>query len=205
MRAVLGIDIGGTFTDACAVTDDGRVLSTKTPSTPPDYGRGVLNTVDALAKLLEMSAEELLAATAYICHGTTSTLNALVTGDVAKVGFVTTRGHGDSIVIMNVEGRYAGLDPERVQDILRTAKPDPLVPRSRLREVVERIDYNGDVVVELDEDQARAVAHELVDDGVDALAVSFLWSFRNSAHEDRFREIVAETSPAPNAALPPHN
>jgi N-methylhydantoinase A len=195
MRAVLGIDIGGTFTDACAVTDDGRVLSTKTPSTPPDYGRGVLNTVDALAKLLDMSAEELLGATSYICHGTTSTLNALVTGDVAEVGFVTTRGHGDSIVIMNIEGRYAGLDPERVQDILRTAKPDPLVPRSHLREVIERIDYNGDVVVELDEGHARAVAQELVDDGVDALAVSFLWSFRNSAHEDRFREIVAEISP----------
>jgi N-methylhydantoinase A len=196
MQAVLGIDIGGTFTDACAVTDDGRVLSTKTPSTPPDYGQGVMNTVEALAPLLDMSAEELLASTAYICHGTTSTLNALVTGDVAKVGFVTTRGHSDSIVIMNVEGRYAGLDPERVQDILRTSKPDPLVPRARRAEIDERIDYAGEVVVPLDEDGARAAAAELIEnEQVDALAVSFLWSFRNSAHEDRFREIVEQISP----------
>jgi N-methylhydantoinase A len=195
MQTVLGIDIGGTFTDACAVTSDGRVLSTKTPSTPPDYGRGVLNTVDALAGLLEMSAEELLGSTSYICHGTTSTLNALVTGDVADVGFVTTRGHADSIVIMNVEGRYAGLDPERVQDILRTRKPDPLVARARRHEVTERIDYGGDVVVAMDEDQAREVAQSLVDDGADAIAVSFLWSFRNPQHELRFREIVAEISP----------
>jgi len=195
MRYVIGVDVGGTFTDAVAADRDGRLVAAKSPSTPPDYGRGVLAALDELADRLGIGLDELLADTAYIAHGTTSTLNALVTGQVAKVGFLTTRGHRDSIFIMNVEGRYLGRSPYEIQDSLRTRKPTPLVPKWRAREVTERIDYKGSIVVALDETEARVVIGELLDEGVEAIAVSLLWSFRNPAHERRLRELIHEQAP----------
>jgi len=198
---IIGIDVGGTFTDAFAADDSGHVYSAKVPSTPPEFANGVLSSIDALAETIGMEVGDLLADTAYICHGTTASLNALVTGDVAQVGFLTTHGHRDSIYIMNLEGRYAGLSPEEIQDITSTRKPKPLVPKRRVKEVVERIDYKGAVIVQLDEEATRAAIRELVDDGVEAIAVSLLWSFRNPAHERRVRELVHEVAPDMYVAL----
>ncbi len=201
MPHIIGIDVGGTFTDAFAADDSGHVYSAKVPSTPPEFANGVLSSIDALAETIGMEVGDLLADTAYICHGTTASLNALVTGDVAQVGFLTTHGHRDSIYIMNLEGRYAGLSPEEIQDITSTRKPKPLVPKRRVKEVVERIDYKGAVIVQLDEEATRAAIRELVDDGVEAIAVSLLWSFRNPAHERRVRELVHEVAPDMYVAL----
>jgi len=198
---IIGIDVGGTFTDAFAADDHGHVYSAKVPSTPPELARGVLNSIDSLAETIGLDVGALLADTAYICHGTTASLNALVTGDVAEVGFLTTKGHRDSIYIMNLEGRYAGLSPEEIQDITSTRKPRPLVPKRRVREIVERIDYKGAEIVALDEEATRAAIRELVDDGVEAIAVSLLWSFRNPAHEQRVRELVHEIAPDLYVAL----
>lgn len=201
MPHIIGIDVGGTFTDAFAADDSGHVYSAKVPSTPPEFANGVLSSIDALAETIGLEVGDLLADTAYICHGTTASLNALVTGDVAQVGFLTTHGHRDSIYIMNLEGRYAGLSPEEIQDITSTRKPKPLVPKRRVKEVVERIDYKGAVIVQLDEEATRAAIRELVDDGVEAIAVSLLWSFRNPAHERRVRELVHEVAPDMYVAL----
>lgn len=198
---VIGIDIGGTFTDAFATDGAGVLAAAKVPSTPPDFSVGLLQVVDELASDLSLSSDELLRQTDYIVHGTTSTLNALVTGDVAKVGFITTRGHASSIAIMNLEGRYAGLSLDRVQHMARTNKPPMLVPRSSIREVDERVDYKGEVLVALAEDGARKAVRELLDQGVEAFAVSLLWSFRNPSHEQRVREIIHEESPGIYVAL----
>jgi N-methylhydantoinase A len=198
---VIGIDIGGTFTDAFAADESGRVAATKTPSTPPDFSHGFLTVLDELAGALGISTPALLSDTNYIVHGTTSTLNALVTGDVATVGFLTTRGHADSVAIMNLEGRYAGLDPDRVQDMVLTNKPAPLVPPQLIRELDERIDYKGHEVVSLDETGARVAIQELVDAGAQAIAVSLLWSFRNDSHERRLGELIAEEAPGLYVAL----
>src|SRR3712207_2210814 len=141
MAYVIGIDIGGTFTDAFVADETGRVAGAKTPSTPPDFSQGFLTVLDELAQTLGTDTAALLADTHYIVHGTTSTLNALVTGDVATVGFLTTRGHADSVAIMNLEGRYAGLGSDRVQDMVLTDKPAPLVPPRLVREIDERIDH----------------------------------------------------------------
>lgn len=195
MAYVLGIDIGGTFTDAFATDDDGNITSAKSPSTPQDFSRGVINVIEQLASDLGTSTGQLLGDTSYICHGTTSTLNALVTGQTAKVGFITTRGHADSIVIMNLEGRYAGLSPEQIQDMPRANKPDPLVPSNLIREVDERVDHRGRALVELNEESVRTAVTELLDQGVEAIAVSLLWSFRNPAHEQRVRELIEELAP----------
>lgn len=201
MTYVIGIDIGGTFTDAFVADEEGRVAGTKTPSTPPDFAEGFLTVLDELAGVLKIDTGQLLADTNYIVHGTTSTLNALVTGDVATVGFLTTRGHADSIAIMNLEGRYAGLGSDQVQDMVRTDKPQPLVPPQLIREIDERIDHKGAVIVELDEDATRTAVRELVAAGAQAIAVSLLWSFRNPAHEKRVGEIVAEEAPDLYVAL----
>jgi N-methylhydantoinase A len=195
MPYVVGIDIGGTFTDAFATDEGGRVASAKAPSTPPDYSRGVLDALDELARTLEIDSRALLGQTSYICHGTTSALNALVTGDTARVGFLTTRGHADSIYIMNLEGRYAGLDPEYVQNTPRTNKPAPLLPRRLVREIDERVDYKGAEIVALDEAGTRAAVKELLAEGVEAIAVSLLWSFRDPTHERRVRELIHEQAP----------
>src|SRR3954453_12471597 len=164
MAHVIGIDIGGTLTDAFLADEDGRVAAAKTPSTPPDFSRGFLDVLDDLARGVGTDVRTLLAGTDYIVHGTTSTLNALVTGDVATVGFITTRGHADSIAIMNLEGRYAGLGSDEVQDMVRTNKPAPLVPPPLVREIDERIDHKG-AVVALDEEGTRRAVRELVEAG----------------------------------------
>lgn len=195
MPHIIGIDVGGTFTDAFAADDSGHVYSAKVASTPPEFANGVLSSINALAETIGMDVDELLGDTSYICHGTTASLNALITGDVAQVGFLTTKGHRDSIYIMNLEGRYAGLSAEEIQDMTATRKPRPLVPKRRIKEVVERIDYKGAVIVALDEAATRTAIRELVDDGVEAIAVSLLWSFRNPGHEHRVRELVHDIAP----------
>jgi len=201
MAHVIGIDIGGTFTDAFVADESGQVASAKAPSTPPDFSRGFLAVLDELASALGTDTGTLLAGTGYIVHGTTSTLNALLTGDVATVGFLTTRGHADSIAIMNLEGRYAGLGADAVQDMVRTNKPAPLVPPQLVREVDERVDYKGAVVVPLDEEGARRAIRELVAAGAQAIAVSLLWSFHNPAHEQRIGQLIAEEAPELYVAL----
>lgn len=195
MAYVIGVDVGGTFTDAFASSDDGIVASAKSPSTPPDFSRGVLDVLRELASNLRMSLDKLMSETSYICHGTTATLNALVTGDTAKVGFLATKGHRDSIYIMNLEGRYAGLSAEKIQNLVQTNKPSPLIPKRRAKEITERIDYKGSVVVPLVEEEVRQAVLDLLNQEVEAIAVSYLWSFLNPVHERRTREIIHEMAP----------
>ncbi|MCA1645140.1 MAG: hydantoinase/oxoprolinase family protein [Chloroflexi bacterium] len=195
MPYIIGVDVGGTFTDAFAADESGLAMSAKAPSTPPDFARGVINALEELAGQMDRSLNDLLSNTAYIAHGTTATLNALVTGNTSRVGFITTKGHRDSIYIMNLEGRYAGLGPEEIQNVTATHKPEPLVPKRHAKEVTERVDYKGTVLVALDEAEARQVIRELLADKVEAIAVSFLWSFRNPAHEQRIRELIREQGP----------
>lgn len=201
MAYVIGVDVGGTFTDAVLDDDAGTVLAAKSPSTPPDYSQGVLDVLGLLAEQLGKALPEMLAETHHIAHGTTSSLNALVTGNVPPVGFLTTKGHRDSIFIMNVEGRYLGRSPHELQNVLGQKKDHGLLPKRLAQEVTERVDRDGAVVVRLDEDEARAKIRDLLADGVRAIAVSLLWSFRNPAHEQRIRELIAEEDPDVFVAL----
>src|SRR6058998_2663477 len=110
MAYVIGVDVGGT------------IVAAKAPSTPPDYSQGVMDVLAGLAEQLGVSLPQMLADTHHIAHGTTSSLNALVMGNVPDVGFLTTVGHRDSIFIMNVEGRYLGSSPDQLQDVLGQSK-----------------------------------------------------------------------------------
>lgn len=201
MPYVIGVDVGGTFTDAVLDDDAGNLVAAKAPSTPPDYSRGVMDVLAVLAENLGEPLEEMLSKTHHIAHGTTSSLNALVMGNVPPVGFLTTQGHRDSIFIMNVEGRYLGSAPEQLQNVLGQSKTHALIPKRHAIEVVERLDRDGNVVVPLDEDSVRVAARVLLDQGIRSIAVSTLWSFKNPTHEQRIREIVHELDPDVFVAL----
>ena len=195
MSYYCGVDIGGTFTDCVVLDDAGNVLNAKASSTPPNFSQGFLDALGEAAKKLDLSLEDFLGQTDLLLHGTTVGTNALVQMRGAKTGLITTRGHGDAILIMRSYGRSAGLPIERLLHVSRHRKPDPIVPPSRIKEVSERLDYAGDVFLPLNEDEVREAIEELVADGVEAIAIAFLWGFVNPVHELRVKELVQELAP----------
>lgn len=191
----IGTDIGGTFTD-CAVTDpQGRIVIGKSPSTPGNFSQGFFGAVENAASKLGLSLGELLSQAHSLVHATTAATNAMVQRTGADVGLLTTRGHAESILVMRGGGRSKGLEVDELLDLAGTVKPEPIVPRSRISEVAERIDCRGDVVVALDEDDVRRAVRELLDAGAATIAIGFLWSHVNPEHERRAREIVQELAP----------
>jgi len=191
----IGIDTGGTFTDAIAIEDGEKIYVTKTPSTPHDLSIGVMKAIELLAESAGMSMESFLSRVQKISHGTTATVNAMVQRKGARTGLITTKGFKDHFIIMR-SGRGVGVpDVEKVR-YSRAAKPEPLVPYTFTEEVRERIDYAGRVLVPLDEADARRAIQSLLDMGVEAIAIFLLWSFRNPVHEARLRDLVHEMAPS---------
>ena len=191
----VGVDIGGTFTDCVLLGEDGTIVGAKSPTTPHDRSIGFFASIERAAEKLGLGIEELFSHTSRLVHGTTTGTNAIVARHGAKVGLVTTAGHGDVMFLMRGGGRTAGLAPDEALHVFTTAKPEPLVPREMIVEVPERVDVDGEVVVELDEAATRAAVRTLVESGAEAIAVSLVWSFRNPEHEHRVRDIVAELAP----------
>ena len=187
MRTI-GIDTGGTFTDLIEIRDEGTARLHKVPSTPRDFAQGVLSALDR-------SADGRDAKVASLSLGTTIATNAFLTRSGARVGLLATAGHGDTLKIMRVYGRVAGLPSIAMQSYADTDKPVPVVPSSLVREIAERIDWRGEVVVPLDEEQAIGSLQSLLATGAEIVAVSFLWSFVNPRHERRIREIARDAFP----------
>jgi N-methylhydantoinase A len=192
---VCGIDIGGTFTDCAIVDGEGRLFPGKAPTTPEDRSQGFFDSLSSAADQAGVELVDLLKGTERLLHGTTVATNAVVERKGAKVGLITTRGHRDVILMMRGTGRTVGLPVEAMLNLVESDKPVPLVPRSLIREVDERVDYAGEVIVALDQNQARAAVHSLIEQGVEAICVSFLWSFENPRHEDAVVEIIREIAP----------
>ncbi|MFE3055776.1 hydantoinase/oxoprolinase family protein [Nocardia sp. NPDC059239] len=196
MTYAIGVDIGGTFSDCVAVSDDGRVFYGKalsTHSTSPV--EGVLNGLAQLAEAAGQTVEQLLAATDQFSHGTTIGTNLVVERKGARVGLIATKGHKDALVMMRGRGRTAGAPVDRVLNVRDTDKPAPLVPREYITEVIERVAPDGSILAPLDEDAARRSLAVLLDSDVEAVAVALLWSFRNPLHERRIRELIHEMRP----------
>jgi N-methylhydantoinase A len=186
----VGIDVGGTFTDFVVVDqDDLTYWAHKSPSTPEDPSRGLLNGLREIAALLELEEAEFLARLDLIVHGTTVTTNAVLTGRGAATGLLTTEGFRDVL-----EMRRGVRSRQHLYDNKYTAPP-PLVPRSRRLPVSERIDAAGEVRTPLDEAGLEAAVRALVDDGVEALAVCFMHSYRNDEHERAARAVVERVCP----------
>jgi len=191
----IGVDIGGTFTDCIVAFDNGSIVGGKSPTTPHDRSQGFFSAIDRVAEKLSLPVATLMARCRRMVHGTTTGTNAIVSRDGAQVGLLTTEGHGDALFMMRGSGRTAGLPADELLNISETYKPSPLIPRHRVREIPERIDVDGDEIVPLNERAVVAAARHLAADGVDAIAISFLWSIKNPVHEQRAVELVQQALP----------
>lgn len=173
----VAVDIGGTFTDLVAYDEETHdVVTVKTPSTPPEFIQGVL---DALEKAA-VAPQEITA----FKHGSTIATNAIIERTGAKTGLLTTAGMRDVL----------GAGRANRPDLFNSNwDPSPvLVPRRNVLTVRERVDYEGTVLAPLEEEDVREAARKFRKRGIAAVAVSFLNSFMNSAHETRAKEILLE-------------
>lgn len=183
----IGVDVGGTYTDLVAIDPDGRTVFAKSPSTPADQSIGVMAGLEELARRLGLSRAGMLAATTRLVHGTTVATNALLERKGAKVALVTTEGHRDIIEMRE------GLKDNRYD--LRTPPPEPLVPRELRFSVRERVKADGEVLIPLDEASAAAAVAAIRLSGAQSVAICFLHSYRNPAHEIAMAERIARELP----------
>ena len=194
-RYIIGVDIGGTFTDAAAFDTSRDVYYySKVPTSGDNPTAGVLNAIDSLAQNMGITSEDLLCDTWKFAHGTTHAVNALLQRRGSKTGLITTRGFKDHLIVMNAN-RGRGLPKFEQRDLARVVKPEPLVPWDLTEEVTERIDFAGRAVVPLNEEEVRGAIRSLLGKGIEALTVSFLWSFKNPYHEQSVKKIVNEMAP----------
>lgn len=199
MRFIVGVDIGGTFTDCVALKtmEDGSapiVKIGKSSSTPPDFQTGFIGALRTAAEMHGVSLEEMLA-NAQVYHGCTVGTNALVEHKTAKVGYLASRGHTDSIFIMKAGGRLKWMSADYIAHIAKQTKPAPLVPKALCEGIDERVAFDGKIVAPMNEARAREAIQRLVNQGVEAIAISLLWSTANDTHERRLRDLVKEIAP----------
>jgi N-methylhydantoinase A/oxoprolinase/acetone carboxylase beta subunit len=187
----IGVDIGGTFTDIVALDRAGRLVLTKVPSTPKDLLEGIgaaVTQVLALAGARPADVERFI-------HGTTVATNAILEQKGAVTAILTSEGFEDVLEL----GR---MKRSRMYDLAMDPEvPTFLAPRRRRLGVRERLDARGQVLVPLDEDGVRCAVLALRGQAVQAIAVCYLFSFVNPAHERRTREIVAELAPEISVSL----
>ncbi|MFT3821666.1 MAG: hydantoinase/oxoprolinase family protein [Rubrivivax sp.] len=190
----LAFDTGGTFTDFAFSDDDGSILLHKVLSTPDAPARAVLQGIDEiLAKVRRGQAARAGEGALQILGATTVVTNAVLERKGVSTAFITTDGFQDMLRI-RTEGRYDLYD-------LRIQYPEPLVPRDRCFGVVERISAGGEVITPLDEASVRAVAAQLVTQGIRSVAVCLLHAYKYPQHEQRIAELLAELAPEVSVSL----
>ncbi|HVN11226.1 MAG TPA: hydantoinase B/oxoprolinase family protein [Kineosporiaceae bacterium] len=186
-RIRVGIDTGGTFTDVVALdSDSGRIVTTKTPSTPSDPAQGFLTGLLAVLELFDAAPGELDS----VVHGTTVATNHLLEGDVGRVGLVTTEGYD---MILEIARQSV---PDGYGNSYFWVKPPRLVPADLVRTVPGRLGVDGGEVRPFDTEAARAVARWFREHGVDRVGVRFLHAYANPAHERAMREAFRAEHPA---------
>ena len=195
MGSVVGIDVGGTFTDCVVVDDAGRVWMDKAFTTPSDLAEGIVAALANVCDRLDADVDAVLAEASVFALGTTSLINRVVSRRGARVGFITTQGHEDAVRIGRVLSRSEGLPEQLHYDVAAWNKPEPLFVDGGVCGVSERVDSKGAVVASLDEEGLLRAVDELLGMGVDSIAVMFLWSFLNPGHELRARELIERAAP----------
>ena len=179
----VAVDIGGTFTDIVVMPGDGILHESKISTTPDEPSRAVVAGLQALLTELGIPASHV----EEVLHGTTVGSNTILQRKGAKTGLITTRGFRDVLEI----GRI------RMPDMfdLTWDKPKPLVPRRHRLEIAERIAADGGIVEPLDEGSVVAAGEQLVAEGIQAIAICLINSYRNPAHEQRVEAVLRERFP----------
>src|SRR5258708_5176920 len=189
-RYRLGVDVGGTHTDLVLLgAAGGALMVEKVSSTPKNPALGVLNGV---AKFVARGVAP--GAIEFFAHGTTITTNALLEMRGAKVGLLITKGFR-AVQEVQIQARDGNLFDYFY------AKPQAIAPQSLTKEIPERSDYAGNVLVPLDRDAVRAAARALQQAGVESIAVCYLFSFTNPAHEEETRALIREEHPGVHVSL----
>lgn len=189
MKAVcrLGVDVGGTFTDVILVDQTHRkVWTTKVPTTPEDPSQGVINGIHKIFSESGLSGENVQ----FIGHGTTIATNLLVEGKGARTALVTTKGFRDVLEIR----RSSRHDRADLYDMF-FENPSQLVPRRHRYEVSCRMRPDGTELVGFDPAVTDRELSQMLDAGVEAVAVCLMHSYRNSAHEQRVVERIRKLLP----------
>jgi len=204
MQYVIGVDIGGTFTDCVTTDNEGTVTLGKALSTPQDFSIGAIDAVRDAAKNLGLVNErELLTSTKFFFHACTVGDNTLITRSGAKTGLITTKGFADTLLMMR--GRTAdGLTEEETFHVSALSKPEPIVPKSLIAEVRERIDYKGSVLIQLGTEEAKRAITGLIAKGAESVGICLLWSISNDKHEKFLAEIIRQHDPSVHISLSSH-
>ena len=191
-KYIVATDVGGTCTDTIVVAQGEPFHIGKALSTPPHFAQGVLDSIETAAEEMNISVEELFSQSYLFVHGSTVVDNTLLTRSGSNVGLITTAGFEDAVpVTRGAYGRWAGQPEEWIKHIVATDRPAPLIAPEAICGVPERTDYKGEVLLPLDEAETERAVRHLVDDlKVEAIGVSFLWSFYNSENERLARDIV---------------
>ncbi len=193
---IVATDVGGTCTDTVIFSTGEPIILGKALSTPPDFATGVLDSIKSAADQMEISVTELLANTTLFVHGSTVVDNAILTRDGAKVGLLTTEGFEDTLLVTRGGyGRWAGLTEERMKNMVKTDRAVPLIERRNIYGIPERTDYKGSIIRTLDEAVTRETIKKLLDSGVEAIAIAYLWSFYNQENEIRTQELIRAINP----------
>ncbi|MSR15965.1 MAG: hydantoinase/oxoprolinase family protein [Gammaproteobacteria bacterium] len=182
----LGVDVGGTFTDLTLLREeDGHVFTAKVPSTPDDPSRAVLNGIEKICRQSNIARRDIT----HVMHGTTVATNAVLTGNGARVGLITTRGFKQ---ILHIGRSFV---PGGLGGWVIYQKPRPLAPLKWTLEATERMSAQGAVVTPLDEAALRRALPVLRAAQVEAITVALINSFANGTHERRIRDILREELP----------
>jgi N-methylhydantoinase A/oxoprolinase/acetone carboxylase beta subunit len=185
------IDVGGTFTDV-VLTLGGRRWIGKAPTTPYDLSVCFMNGIEEVAQQAGLDVEELLPRLDVVRYSTTVAMNRLIERRGPRVGLITTEGHEDAILIGRGAQWTDGTRLAERRNLALQRKPVPLIPRTMIVGVKERVDSTGRVLRPLDEEDLRRKLRVLMDRGARSIVVSLLWSFANPVHERRVKEIVRE-------------
>src|SRR3984893_2274081 len=197
-KYLVATDVGGTCTDTIVFAAGEPVHLGKTLSTPPDFSTGVIDSIRSAAESMGISLGDLLAKTSLFMHGSTVVDNTILTRNGTRTGLITTRGFEDTILTTRgAYGRWGGLSEDRMKHPVKTERAAPLVNPDSIVGIAERTDYKGAVLQELDETAAEAAIRFLIaGKGVEALAVSLLWSFYNADNERKIRKLVERLTPS---------
>jgi len=181
----LAVDTGGTFTDL-VVDNGGSVSIYKSPTTPDDPVRGILDVISIAADAHDLHPHEFLGRADILIYATTWAINALLTGNTAVTALLTTQGHRDVLLL-----REGGREHFNV----RAPYPEPYVPRSLTFEIPERISAEGEIVDAMDERAVVEILRSLASRGTEAVAICLLWSIVNPVHELRLGELLETCVP----------
>lgn len=184
---LVGVDVGGTFTDAVAIDEEGIVHTTKAPSTPSDPTKGVINAVGKMAEATGTTLEAFVPHIKRFVYGTTVATNTLLQRKGLNTALIMTIGTRDTL---NIRRMWR----ENAYD-LRSLPPTSFIPRHRSYEVTERIDHRGRVITPLVETEVISIAAQIRKAGIDSVAVCLLFSYLNPAHERRLKELLLKEIP----------